>query len=88
MRKALLTLGIIAAGTGVGAALAQTVDGLDLGAIQRRADAQAADAATLSDEVARRAKDYAASDRIRDELLKKGIVLRDTQDGTVWEYTA
>lgn len=58
MRKALLTLGIIAAGTGVGAALAQTVDGLDLGAIQRRADAQAADAAILSDEVARRAKDY------------------------------
>ena len=37
---------------------------------------------------ARQAKDYAASDRIRDELLKKGIVLRDTQDGTVWEYTA
>ena len=58
MRKILLTLGIIAAGTGVGAAIAQTVDSLDLGAIQARAEAQADDAAILSAEVARRAKEY------------------------------
>ena len=37
-------------------------------------------------EKAREKKDYATSDTIRDELLTKGIVLRDTPDGAVWEY--
>ncbi|MEP3145540.1 type-F conjugative transfer system pilin assembly protein TrbC [Qipengyuania citrea] len=58
MRKTILTLGIIAVSAGFGAALAQTVDGLDLGAIQARADAQSQDAAVLSAEVARRAEEY------------------------------
>ena len=35
---------------------------------------------------AREAKDYAESDRIRDELKELGIGVRDTADGTVWEY--
>jgi cysteinyl-tRNA synthetase len=34
---------------------------------------------------ARRIKDFAESDRIRDELAKMGIVLKDTKDGTTWE---
>jgi cysteinyl-tRNA synthetase len=34
---------------------------------------------------ARKAKNYAESDRIRDELLAKGIVLKDGPDGTTWE---
>ena len=34
MRRTILTLGIIAVSAGFGAALGQTVDGLDLGAIQ------------------------------------------------------
>jgi cysteinyl-tRNA synthetase len=29
-------------------------------------------------------KDYAASDRIRDELAEKGVVLRDSSEGTTW----
>ena len=35
--------------------------------------------------VARRAKNFAESDRIRDELAKMGVVLKDSKDGTTWE---
>ncbi|MBV9556806.1 MAG: cysteine--tRNA ligase [Pseudolabrys sp.] len=34
---------------------------------------------------ARRAKNFAESDRIRDELTKMGVVLKDSKDGTTWE---
>jgi cysteinyl-tRNA synthetase len=34
---------------------------------------------------ARQAKNFAESDRIRDELTKMGVVLKDTKDGTTWE---
>jgi cysteinyl-tRNA synthetase len=34
---------------------------------------------------ARKAKDFAESDRIRDELAKMGVVLKDSKDGTTWE---
>jgi len=34
---------------------------------------------------ARKAKDFNESDRIRDELSKLGVVLKDTKDGTTWE---
>ncbi len=34
---------------------------------------------------ARKAKDFAESDRIRDELAAMGIVLKDSRDGTTWE---
>jgi cysteinyl-tRNA synthetase len=34
---------------------------------------------------ARRVKDFKESDRIRDELAKMGVVLKDTKDGTTWE---
>lgn len=36
-------------------------------------------------EKARKAKDWAASDRIRNELLEKGIQLEDTAEGTIWK---
>ncbi len=34
---------------------------------------------------ARKAKNFAESDRIRDELVKMGVVLKDSKDGTTWE---
>jgi cysteinyl-tRNA synthetase len=34
---------------------------------------------------ARKAKNFAESDRIRDDLLAQGIVLKDGPDGTTWE---
>jgi cysteinyl-tRNA synthetase len=36
-------------------------------------------------DAARNAKNFAESDRIRDELAKMGVVLKDTKDGTTWE---
>ena len=34
---------------------------------------------------ARKARNFAESDRIRDELAAMGVVLKDTKDGTTWE---
>jgi cysteinyl-tRNA synthetase len=36
-------------------------------------------------EVARAKKDFKESDRIRDELAKMGVLLKDSKDGTTWE---
>ena len=35
-------------------------------------------------QAARKAKNFARADEIRDELLAKGIVLKDTREGVVW----
>jgi cysteinyl-tRNA synthetase len=40
----------------------------------------------LQREHARGAKDWQASDDLRDELLAQGIVVRDTSGGSIWEY--
>ncbi|MDE6886143.1 MAG: cysteine--tRNA ligase [Helicobacteraceae bacterium] len=37
-------------------------------------------------DLAKKAKDYILSDKIRDELKSKGISLLDTKDGVLWEY--
>jgi len=34
---------------------------------------------------ARAVKNFAESDRIRDELAAMGVMLKDTKDGTTWE---
>jgi cysteinyl-tRNA synthetase len=40
----------------------------------------------ISDRIAARArKDWKEADRIRDELAKMGVVVKDTKDGTTWE---
>jgi cysteinyl-tRNA synthetase len=37
---------------------------------------------------ARKARDFARSDQIRDELKEKGVILEDTREGTRWKYAA
>ena len=37
---------------------------------------------------AREDKNWAESDRLRDQLLAKGVTVRDTPHGSVWEYTS
>jgi len=34
---------------------------------------------------ARQAKNFRESDRLRDELAKMGVVVKDTKEGTTWE---
>ena len=34
---------------------------------------------------AKKAKDFAKADAIREELLSKGIAIKDTREGVVWE---
>ena len=39
----------------------------------------------IKEREARKDKDWATSDRLRDELKEKGILLEDTKDGTIWK---
>jgi cysteinyl-tRNA synthetase len=34
---------------------------------------------------ARQARNFQESDRLRDELAKMGVVVKDSKDGTTWE---
>ena len=34
---------------------------------------------------AKKAKDFAKADAIREELLAKGVAIKDTREGVVWE---
>jgi cysteinyl-tRNA synthetase len=55
--------------------------GADIAPAQR-AQVEALVAARLE---ARKAKDWKASDRLRDELASLGVALKDSKDGTTWE---
>jgi cysteinyl-tRNA synthetase len=67
------TLGIL---QGDPRAFLQAGAGLDEASIQQKIAERAA---------AKAAKDFAAADRIRQELLAQGIVLKDSPAGTTWE---
>ncbi len=54
-------------------------------AAKARVDEVAIADAIAARKAARAAKNFAESDRIRDELLAKGIVLKDGPQGTTWE---
>ena len=57
----------------------------EVSARERGIDPAAINARIADRNAARKAKDFKESDRIRDELAKKGVVLKDTKDGTTWE---
>jgi cysteinyl-tRNA synthetase len=68
--------------------------GLDLGSVnlnemlrEKRGDVDdtKVEALIAARTAARKAKNFAESDRIRDELAAMGIVLKDSKDGTTWE---
>jgi cysteinyl-tRNA synthetase len=46
---------------------------------------QEVDSKVAARNAARAKKDFKESDRIRDELAKMGVVLKDSKDGTTWE---
>jgi cysteinyl-tRNA synthetase len=51
----------------------------------RSVDHAKVDALIAARAAARKAKNFAESDRIRDELAALGVVLKDSKDGTTWE---
>ncbi|HJA67892.1 MAG TPA: cysteine--tRNA ligase [Candidatus Mediterraneibacter cottocaccae] len=55
--------------------------------IERKEEILDADIEALIEQrqAARKAKDFATADRIRDELLEKGIILEDTREGVKWK---
>jgi cysteinyl-tRNA synthetase len=48
-------------------------------------DAHAVETLIAARTAARKTRNFAESDRIRDELLAMGVVLKDSKDGTTWE---
>ena len=55
--------------------------------LDKKAELLDADIEKLIEErqAARKAKDFARADAIRDELLEKGIILKDTREGVQWK---
>ncbi|MHC4828175.1 MAG: CysS/YqeB C-terminal domain-containing protein, partial [Planctomycetota bacterium] len=75
------------------AALRTMLDTLGVADLERRPASGAEDEALIETKIeqrnaARAARDWDASDRIRDELVEMGIVLHDGPDGTTWTRVA
>ncbi len=76
LASSLRWLGFLRESAAQWAARRQTGAGIDTAKVQALIDARTA---------ARAAKDFAESDRIRDELAAMGVVLKDSKGGTTWE---
>jgi cysteinyl-tRNA synthetase len=76
LKSTLRFLGFSVDGDGLQDFLKRRHPDLDEAKIQALVDARAQ---------ARASKDFAESDRIRDELAAIGVVLKDSKDGTTWE---
>ena len=61
-----------------------------LGVLPDAVEALEAELGALLDEraAARAARDWAASDRLRDELADRGVIVEDTRDGQRWRRVA
>jgi cysteinyl-tRNA synthetase len=75
------------------AALRAMLDTLGVADLERQPLSSAEDEALIEGkieqrDVARAARDWEASDRIRDELVEMGVVLHDGPDGTTWTKVA
>ena len=63
----------------------EVLDGMKQRALRRCGrTAEDVEGAIEARQEARKAKDFAESDRVRDELAVDGIALQDTPQGTVW----
>ena len=60
-------------------------EGLHPDSATRRDLVEKVDALIASRMAARKAKNFAEADRIRDELAAMGVLLKDSKDGTTWE---
>jgi cysteinyl-tRNA synthetase len=72
-----------AKGEGAADAIMRTVQ--EEKAREQGLDPRSLDGKVSARNAARKAKDFAESDRIRDELAAMGVVLKDSKDGTTWE---
>jgi cysteinyl-tRNA synthetase len=72
----LRSLGFLEVSAGEWVARNRTASGIDASKVEALISART---------LARKAKNFAESDRIRDELAAMGVVLKDSKDGTTWE---
>jgi cysteinyl-tRNA synthetase len=69
--------------------LGQTKSARDQGTIRAAGvDVATVEALIEARRAARGAKDWATSDRVRDELLAMGVTVKDGKDGTTWSVVA
>jgi cysteinyl-tRNA synthetase len=77
------------AGANLMGLLVQTKSARDQGSIQAAGvDVSRVEALLEARRAARAAKDWAASDRVRDELLAMGVAVKDGKDGTTWSVAS
>ena len=81
-----LDAGDLAAAAGLVSAVIELVDvlGFPTAASTHEDDADEIDSLVQARNDARAARDFAAADSIRDELVTRGIVIEDTATGSVW----